>query len=170
MSKYDDMASKAQYLLGKYNKDKIKRLINKNIFYSHKINSYIPESFDLYKNKIYDKIAELNYQQHNYNNNSQIINIVIDKYPDMFSEEQTYWWILKNKYNRSNAYFFIAKTEDDAFKSILIKMARYTNWVPKIENNKIVGDINQAIIMKVMLKYDQQYGLLLKSIYENQKI
>ncbi len=169
MSQYDSMSSKAQSLLATYKKNKIKQLINKNIFFSKKIDNYIPANFDFIKYRMYDKFAELNYSASMYENHANIINMIVDKYPDTFNETNKYWWIIKpNKPKGSIVLIFIARTEEEAFNNVMIRKAKFENWVPKIENNKIIGNVNLAIIAKVALKYDQQYGMLLKSIYDKQ--
>ena len=52
------------------------------------------------------------------------------------------------------------------YKAFYINGKIVPDWCPKIEEGEVIGELNQSVIMRTMLTFDQRYGEYLNDLYE----
>lgn len=157
---------RATETLNRFRKTQIEKVLD--VLNLHiRASAHIPTTFPFERLKIADSKISIN---GNVTDKKKFVSAIVadyDKYIDVLRNKNV-WYVIKSDGSKSYFLLFYG-TEQDVYKHVMINAAKAVDWVPKIENGMIIGGIDLKDIIDVTFKYNRDYGMLLKDLYDKGK-
>ncbi len=157
---------RAKETLDRFRKGQLEQALP-NVNLHIRADAHIPTTFPFEKLQVSDSLIKTDRKVSDKNGFIPTLLLNYDRYIDVLKNKNV-WYSIKTGDRKSYLLLFFG-TEADVYKRVLIRAAKAVDWVPKIDNGIIVGNIDLKVIIDVTFKYNRDYGMMLKDMYDKGK-